>query len=175
MNEIIIRKATINDAALIADISRQTFYDTFAVYNTAEDMNKFMNEQFTPQKLMNEVSVPHNIFLLAYANKEVAGYVRMNEAPNPIMPANVPAMEIARIYAMQKNIGKGVGSALMQHCLTVARERNKQVIWLGVWEKNQKAIDFYIRWGFEKFGEHEFVLGDDVQIDWLMKRVVAFK
>jgi diamine N-acetyltransferase len=173
MNEIIIKEATVADAALIADLSRRTFYDSFAVDNTVEDMDKFMNEQFTREHLMKEVGAPGNIFLLAYYNGEVAGYARLKELPDITMPANVPAMEIARIYAVETSIGKGVGSALMQRCLDLARQKNKQVIWLGVWEKNQRAIDFYKKWGFERFGEHEFVLGNDVQTDLLMKRQVV--
>lgn len=170
MNEISIREATKADAALVADLSRQTFYDTFASENTAENMDKFMNETFTRQKLMEEVGAPGNTFLLAYQGDEVLGYARLRETPNPFLIKNGAALEIARIYAVQKSIGKGVGSALMQHCINIARQRSAVVIWLGVWEKNQKAITFYTKWGFEKFGDHVFVLGNDPQTDWLMKK-----
>jgi ribosomal protein S18 acetylase RimI-like enzyme len=172
MNEIIIKEAGKNDATLIADISRQTFYDTFAAHNTSANMNKFMDEQFSRQKLMDEVGAPGNTFLMAYSNDEVAGYVRLKDFSTEFLP-DTRAIEIARIYAVQSSIGKGVGRALMEHCLTIARQRNKQTIWLGVWEKNQRAIDFYTKWGFEKFGEHVFMLGDDAQIDWLMKKVIG--
>jgi ribosomal protein S18 acetylase RimI-like enzyme len=69
-------------------------------------------------------------------------------------------------------IGKGVGKILMQSCLDVAKEKSKEVVWLGVWEKNQRAIDFYTKWGFEKFGETSFLLGTDVQCDWLMLKIL---
>ena len=69
-------------------------------------------------------------------------------------------------------IGKGVGSQLMEASLHEARRKNKEVVWLGVWERNQRAIDFYLKWGFEKFDETDFLLGDDVQRDWLMKKVL---
>jgi diamine N-acetyltransferase len=170
MNEIIIKTATSQDADLIATLSRQTFSDTFARYNTTEDMEKFMNEVFTHQRLMEEVGAPGNEFLLAYNDNEPVGYARLRKAPNPAALGDMPAIEIARIYAVQHKIGKGVGSALMQRCIDVAKETGNRVIWLGVWEKNQKAIDFYTRWGFEKFGDHTFLLGNDEQTDWLMKR-----
>ena len=60
-----IRYATEKDAALIADISRKTFYETFAPVNTRADMDIFMNVQFTKGRLMLEVGQPENIFLLA--------------------------------------------------------------------------------------------------------------
>jgi ribosomal protein S18 acetylase RimI-like enzyme len=133
-------------------------------------MDKFMAEQFTYPRLMEEVGKPESIFLLAYYNNEAVGYARLRKSANPDRLGDMPAIEIARIYAVQEAIGKGVGKALMQECMAIAGKEGKQLIWLGVWEKNLKAIDFYSRWGFEKFGEHEFVLGDDVQIDWLMKK-----
>jgi ribosomal protein S18 acetylase RimI-like enzyme len=102
----------------------------------------------------------------------VVGYARIRETPNPIFGESGPAIEIARIYAVQKSIGKGVGRALMQRCMELARQNNVTVIWLGVWEKNHKAIAFYTKWGFERFGEHVFMLGDDAQTDWLMKKVL---
>lgn len=169
---IIIRFADKHDAGLIADLSRQTFYHSFAAQNTKEDMDKFMNEQFTKEGLMAEVGTGDNIFLLAYAGDEVAGYVRMRNGEHRPEFANRPSVEIARIYAVPDSIGKGVGSALMEKCLTIAREMKREIIWLGVWEHNQRAIGFYTKWGFEKFGEHDFVLGNDVQTDWLMKREV---
>ena len=172
MSTIRIEEATKNDAVLIADLSRKTFYDSFAADNTQEDMEKFLNEQFTREKLMEEVGAPGNIFLLAYDGNEAVGYARMRETPNPVLLEGGPAIEIARIYAVQKSIGKGVGSALMQQCIETAKQKNAQVIWLGVWEKNYKAIAFYSKWGFEQFGEHVFMLGNDPQTDWLMKKAL---
>jgi ribosomal protein S18 acetylase RimI-like enzyme len=172
MNEIQIREATIDDAALIADLSRQTFYDSFAADNTKENMDKFMNETFTRESLMKEVGAAGNIFLLAEQDGEVVGYARMRETTNPFLTNEGAAIEIARIYAVQRSIGKGVGSTLMKRCIEVAKQKNKHVIWLGVWEHNHKAIAFYTKWGFERFSEHVFMLGEDAQTDWLMKKLL---
>ena len=132
-----------------------------------------MNESFNKELLMAEVSAPGNIFLLAYPgkeSKEVIGYARLRENNNPDALKGLPTLEIARIYVVTNSIGKGVGKALIQRSLSIAKEKGKEIVWLGVWEKNQKAIDFYTSWGFEKFGDHQFILGDDVQNDWLMKK-----
>ena len=168
-----IRQATKDDAVLIADISRQTFYDTFAADNTDEDMNKFLAEQFTRGKLILEVGFHENLFLLAYIDDDVAGYVKLRDGKPPIELKDDTALEIARLYVLKEFIGKGVGAALMQASLEIAKEKRKQLVWRGVWEKNQKAIDFYYRWGFEKFSECDFLLGDDLQKDWLMKKTIS--
>lgn len=167
---ITIRIATIQDAGLIADMSRQTFYETFAVYNSKEDMDKFMNEQFTRDALVAEVGATDNIFLLAFDVDHPVGYARLRENNNPPLLGSTNAIEIARIYAVTGAIGKGIGRALMQKCLEIAKAANREFAWLGVWEGNQRAIDFYIKWGFEKFADHDFVLGNDIQKDWLMKK-----
>jgi ribosomal protein S18 acetylase RimI-like enzyme len=81
-----------------------------------------------------------------------------------------PAIEIVRLYAEQSAIGKGVGSALMRSVVDLGREKGKKWIWLGVWEHNHRAIAFYTKWGFEKFGDHPFILGSDTQTDWWMRK-----
>lgn len=165
-----IRVATIDDAETIALFSRKTFYDTFAPYNTPVNMEKFMHEQFTHISLVKEVKFPSNQFLLAYADNKLAGYVKLRDGEKPKELQEVQALEIARIYVSNEMIGKGVGKQLMQHSVLIANQKNKQVIWLAVWEKNKKAFEFYLRWGFEIFNSQVFVLGNDVQKDWVMKK-----
>lgn len=165
-----IRLATSEDAELIARISQETFIHSFARFNTPENMDKFMNEQFTRENLMLEVTAPGSTFLLAFMDDVIAGYVRLREAPNPPELGNKRAIEIARIYMMPHIIGKGIGSLLMQQSIQIAKDSNKEIIWLGVWEHNPRAIAFYKRFGFEPFGTHLFMLGDDPQTDWLMMK-----
>ena len=170
MENVSIRIVELKDAELIADLSRQTFFETFALENTKKNMDKFMNEHFTKAKLINEVGEPDNIFLLAYAATDPVGYARIRENNNPPELGAIKAMEISRIYATANSIGKGIGKALMKKCIEIALERKAEAIWLGVWQLNKRAIDFYENWGFEKFSTHIFMLGDDPQQDWLMMK-----
>ena len=170
---IIVKIAGSSEAALIADLSRKTFYETFARFNTKENMDKFMNEQFTREALIAEVGAPGNIFLVAYSGGEALGYLFMRKSENPRELGNVAAIEIARIYVEQDAIGKGVGALLLERSIEVAKEKKENIIWLGVWEHNPRAIAFYQKWGFEKFGEHPFMLGDDRQTDWYMKKILG--
>jgi ribosomal protein S18 acetylase RimI-like enzyme len=134
-----------------------------------------MNEQFTKELLMKEVGAKDNIFLLAFEADRVAGYARLRENNIPPDLHTSNAIEIARIYSATSQIGKGVGKALMQKCIDIALEKGKEAVWLGVWEKNERAIQFYQKWGFEKFAQHNFILGNDVQQDWLMvKKLYPF-
>lgn len=165
-----VRIATPSDAMMIAEMSRRTFYHSFAANNTREDMDKFMNEQFTMEGLIAEVGAPGNIFIITDYNEQAAGYARLRENNNPPELEGMDTIEIARIYAEKEMIGKGIGKALMEKAIAIAREQKKRLIWLGVWEKNFRAIEFYKSWGFKKFSDHPFVVGNDVQTDWLMKK-----
>jgi diamine N-acetyltransferase len=172
-NEIRIREAGKSDADLIADFSRETFYDAVGPFNTKENMDQFMSVQFSSDKLIAEVSEKNHIFLLAYLEDQVAGYVKLRENEAPEELGRVLAIEIARIYVARHAKGLGLGRALVQRCLDIAKAKRKEVIWLGVWQHNQKAIGFYNHLGFERFGQYIFMLGNDPQTDWLMKKTLG--
>ncbi len=165
-----IRIAGVQDAELIAGLSRRTFYESFAEFNTAENMRIFLDEQFPAERQVAEVGAPGRIFFLAYVDDQPAGYASMREGEPPKGLDDQKAIEIVQLYSEQKTIGKGVGAALMNACLDEARQRDKDWVWLGVWEHNERALAFYRKWGFEWFGEHIFLVGLDAQTDWWMKK-----
>ena len=74
-----------------------------------------------------------------------------------------------RIYVLKEKHGQQVGKIMIERAVEFARERNVTFVWLGVWEKNEKAIKFYERNGFKKYSTHKFIVGDDVQDDIIMK------
>jgi len=172
MSEISIRQANETDAALIASLSRETFYDTFAAYNTPEDMELFMEGQFSVSELIKEVLDPSNLFFLAFHEEEPAGYIKFKRGSHTDLTDTDKAIEICRLYARKSMIGKGIGKAMMMYALEYAATTHCKTIWLGVWEHNKRAIDFYHSFGFQKFSEHDFILGNDVQRDWLMRKEV---
>jgi len=49
------------------------------------------------------------------------------------------------------------------------------VVWLGVWEQNNRALAFYQKFGFKKTGDHIFCVGDDPQRDVILSRAVEGK
>jgi ribosomal protein S18 acetylase RimI-like enzyme len=156
------------DAALITNMSRETFYDTYAEFNTKEDMDKFLSEQFSHEKLIADLKQEGHVFLLAHDDDQPAGYIFLKDEMHPHIP-NENTAEISRLYVKKSFIGKGIGKALMQAAVSHALANNKTFIWLGVWEHNLRAIGFYQSFGFEKFTEQTFLLGHDVQRDWGMR------
>ena len=164
------RFATTKDAAVLSEIGRKTFHETFAAVNKAEDMKMYLEKTFTTLQLTAEIEDRANTFMLALEGDVVAGYVKVREQKNAPGLNGEVGIEIEGIYVRKEYLGKKVGGLLMQQCLELAKQKGYALVWLGVWEHNTKAIAFYEKWGFEKFGSHPFLLGTDLQTDFLMKK-----
>ncbi len=164
-----IRFADAVDAETLAEIGRKSFYDAFAKDNTPEDMAAYLAEAFSVEQVTKEIADAKNLFLIVEIDGQPAGYakLRVNEAP-PAVTGKKP-IEIERFYILQNWHGRGSAQSLMQRCLEEAKQHGHQTIFLGVWEHNQRAIAFYHKCGFVKVGEHPFLLGSDLQTDWLMQ------
>ena len=172
MNHIELKDAGKDLASLVADMSRKTFQETFGPYNTAEDMQLFLQNQFTVERLMQEVGKPGHRHILAYVDGIPAGYVFIKYHSHELL-MNEPALEISRIYCLQAFQGKGIGRALMQEALMDAKRANLKWVWLGVWKENTTALAFYSSFGFKIFGTTDFLLGMDMQVDWLMQYSIS--
>ena len=168
---ISIRKAATEDVRLLCAIGMTTFSETFAEHNTEEDMRLYLENTFSSEAIKKEIEDVQVCFLLAYDGEKAVGYAKVKTtAENPEGLQAVHAMEIERFYVTKEYIGKHVGKTLMTACLQYGRENGHDLVWLGVWELNPRAISFYKKWGFEKFGQHIFMLGNDLQTDWLFKK-----
>lgn len=166
--DILIRKAGVTDASLLAALGAQTFHDAFASYNKAEDMDAYMRTSFTEKKLLDEIRAPRAEFYIAYKDGEPLGFAKTGEQPPPDEIAAFKCRELERIYVLKDYQSLKVGEKLLTHCIEKAKTEDYDILWLGVWEHNPRAIAFYQRFGFEHFGEHIFQLGSDAQTDWLM-------
>jgi GNAT superfamily N-acetyltransferase len=167
-----IRHATTEDAALITEIGARMFEETFGPDNKAEDMQSYLAKNFTLDKIKSELADPGSTFLLAYEDEEPIGYAELEASEAPESVSGPEPVELVRIYVDQKMIGKGYGSALMKSCIGQAIHDGYKTIWLGVWEKNEHAIRFYEKLGFTIVGPRVFVLGSDIQNDFIMARAV---
>ena len=167
---IALRKCTIRDFDVLRELSIKTYYETFAHLNTPEDMAAYLEDAFNVDKLMAELKDNNSEFYFLYYNEKLAGYLKLNEAPSQTDINDKSALEIERIYVSSEFQGEGLGRYLMEQAISMAAERNKKYAWLGVWEKNEKAIRFYKKNGFYEIGTHTFVMGEDVQNDYVMRK-----
>ena len=164
-----IRKVTLNDIEQLQQIGRQTFYETFSSGNTEENMNKYLEEGFSVEKLTEELNNKNSEFYFALSENKVIGYLKINFGKSQTELQDDKALEIERIYVLKEFHGKKVGQVLYEKAIEIAKQKNAVYVWLGVWEENPRAISFYKKNGFVEFDKHIFKLGDDEQTDIMMK------
>ena len=169
MTAIKIKKVTLADIVQLQEIGRQTFAETFSSTNTEENMKAYLEDGFSNAKLSAELDNTNSEFYFATLNNTVIGYLKINFGLAQTELKDDKALEIERIYVLQEFHGKKVGQLLYDQAIHLAKEKKADYVWLGVWEKNHRAIQFYTKNGFVEFDQHIFVLGDDEQTDIMMK------
>jgi len=167
-----IVKAIPSDANKLLTIGWKTFYEAFNHLNTPENMEAYMSKAFTMEKLFSELLNPLSEFYIARKEDDTIGYLKVNKCGAQSDIRDDSSLEIERIYIDSPHQGSGLGTILLNKAKTRARELDLEYVWLGVWEVNKDAIRFYERNGFEIFGSHPFVFGDEVQTDLLMKCIL---
>lgn len=163
---------TPHDLKTLAFVSRKAFVDAFAALNDPVDFNSYVDWAFSEVQLATELANRDSTFFFVYKNKELAGYIKLNENGAQTDLRDEEALELERIYVLEAFQGQKIGEWLIGEVQSMAREKHKDFLWLGVWEKNTKAIRFYERQGFSKFGSHPYFIGKDEQTDWLMRWAV---
>ena len=167
--DLSLRDATPADAALLSELSKATFSDTFASQNSLADMEAYLSSTFLIDDIRLELSEPSTKYLIAEFQGKAIGYAKLGEKELPKALEGKKVIELERLYVLKEYHGRKVGATLMHASIQYAAAQGFDVLWLGVWEYNTKARNFYKDFGFVKFGEHPFVLGSDVQTDWMMK------
>jgi diamine N-acetyltransferase len=163
-----IKPCTIDDILVLETISYETFNDTFKDQNSPENMNAYLEKAFNVKQLEKELSIVSSQFFFVYFNHEVAGYLKVNTLDSQSENMGEDSLEIERIYIRTKFQKLGLGKYLINKAIEIAKEQEKNKIWLGVWEKNENAIAFYKKLGFVQAGSHSFFMGDEEQIDFIM-------
>ncbi len=169
MKDLEIRKVTLKDVEQLKIIGRQTFFETFEAGNTEENMKKYLEESFSTKVVTSELKNTNSEFYFAILENKVIGYLKVNFGDVQTELKNNNAIEIERIYVLKEFYGKMVGQKLYDKAISIAQYKKSDYVWLGVWEENPRAIKFYKKNGFIEFDKHIFKLGDDEQIDIMMK------
>lgn len=169
MANIEIKKVTLNDIDQLQKIGRQTFQETFSESNSEENMKNYLEEGFSNEKLTAELNDKNSGFYFSILDNEVIGYLKINFGESQTELKDSKALEIERIYVSKEFHGKSIGQLLYDKAIQIAKLKNADYVWLGVWEENPRAIGFYKKNGFVEFDKHIFKLGNDEQTDIMMK------
>jgi ribosomal protein S18 acetylase RimI-like enzyme len=173
MDNIEIKRVFFNDVNQLQEIARQTFYETFSEQNTIEDMQNYLENNLSSDKLKQELEDINSEFYFSIFDNKVIGYLKINYGQAQTELKDQKSVEIERIYVLKTYHGKNIGQVLYEKALDIASMTRAHSVWLGVWEKNMRAINFYKKNGFVEFDKHIFKLGNDNQTDIMMRLPLA--
>jgi ribosomal protein S18 acetylase RimI-like enzyme len=170
MIEIELKRCTLDDLPLLRALAEKTFRESFAAYNTAENMENYVRDAFGVEKMKGELENPEMAFYMAVAEGQPIGYIKLNTGGAMTDPQGEQSMELERIYLLAAYQGKGAGGILLQKAVDCAVAAGKAYLWLGVWDENHRAMNFYEKHGFYRFGQHAFTLGTEIQTDFFFRK-----
>ena len=168
-DDILLVKIKAADVKALQKFSIATFHESFAWGNTEENMQAYMNEAFNEKQLLKELNDPCSIFYFAKQENKIVGYFKLNTGMSQSDLQDQNGLEVSRIYVKKEYQGKQIGKLMLDRTIAIAKEKKAGFVWLGVWEKNESAIRFYERHGFVKYSRHSFMVGNDRQMDHVMK------
>ena len=168
-----LRRAGVDDMKELRDVSIETFVATFGTQNRAGDIDQYVTESFSPEVLTVQLNDPDTVFYLAETDDRVAGYAKLNVGAAQTEPRGGDALEVQRIYVRGQFKRHGLGRLMIERAIDEAASRGLSRVWLGVWEHNGDALQFYRSLGFEVVGSHVFTLGGDDQTDLIMEKRVG--
>ncbi|MGB7461085.1 MAG: GNAT family N-acetyltransferase [Carnobacterium jeotgali] len=167
-----LKECTLEDLKVLQNISIELFTDTFKYQNTEEDLENYLEKAYNSTQLKQELTNDNSTFFFLLDNEEIVGYLKLNIGDAQTEDIAENAVEIERIYILSNLKRKGYGTFLIENAEQFAKQKNKKVIWLGVWEKNFSALSFYKKNGFIQISSHSFFMGEDEQIDLIMTKII---
>jgi len=150
-------------------ISEQTFIAAFEKDNDPSDFKDYIEKAFSKETISKELLNPDCNFFFVHNDREIVAYFKLNVGTAQTDVKLKDSLELERIYVLSQFQGLGLGKQILDYIKGLSIERGKRMLWLGVWEENKRAINFYKRQGFQKFGTHPYFIGSDEQTDWLMR------
>lgn len=168
--EIGIRRGTPDDTSALAAFAERTFVETFGPDNTPEDLAAHVAKAFGIAQQSHELRDPNMITLLGESGRTLVAFAQLRRGANPPCVTGPDPIELLRFYVDRPWHGRGIAQSLMRAVEDTARQTGARTLWLGVWERNPRAIAFYAKCGFTDIGEQEFSVGSDRQTDRVMAR-----
>ena len=164
-NTLEIKKAGPADVSLLSVLASVTFYEAYYEQDSPHDLANYIVDSFEVGSINEQIADPHCTFFIIYLDGRAVGYAKLLDGSREPCVRSANTIELKRIYVLERLWRRGAGEALLRHCIEVARQMNKDSIWLGVWQQNARALPFYEKHGFEKVGTLEFPYGESVGIN----------
>jgi GNAT superfamily N-acetyltransferase len=168
-DKIYVARADASQSGLISELARKTFIETYADLSNPDNLQLYVESHFTEELINEEFTNPAFRFYIAWINNTAVGFTKIRKDRQPKGITGKRCLEIERIYVLQEFQGFSIGKELMKLAKQIAKDEGDQVIWLQVWQQNEKAIQFYRKSGFVVYETHTFDFGKEIHQDFLLR------
>lgn len=169
-SETIIRYGRPEDAQELSRLAAWTFRAAYEAELAGPALDRYIADHYSPARQAAELADDRLTHLVVEQAGAMIGFALLRtDEHHPAITGERPVM-LSQIYLDPSHTGGGIGSTLMRHCLAEASAGGHDTMWLGVWERNVRAIAFYERWGFRTVGEMVFDFAGHAQRDLVMQR-----
>jgi ribosomal protein S18 acetylase RimI-like enzyme len=168
-SEIKLSRIALDNIELLSQVSKNTFIESYQDFNSTESITCYIDDNFNTGALTQQLINPNSYFYVLFLGEQAIGYLKLNFDDAQTEQSHANTLEIERIYVLKALQGNRYGALLLDKAIEIFKSKQHDYIWLGVWENNHNAIAFYKNKGFNKFDEHTFNFGGEIQTDWLMK------
>lgn len=166
-----IRRATVDDAPVLADLARRTFVETFGHLYPPEDLNAFLDDAYDLGKQRIILAHPdYAVWLLEEAGVAI-GHAAAGPCGLPHPDVQPGDGELKRLYVLKSHQSGGWGGRLFQTVLDWLERDGPRPLWIGVWSENHGAQRFYARAGFKHVGDYEFPVGRVRDHEYILRRL----
>lgn len=162
-------KCELRDVEALTSIAKKTFIEAYEKDNNPEDFRTYIDSAFNEQQVLSELKQSNSEFFFIYDNELRVGYFKWNELDAQSEPYGQDSLELSRLYILNEFQGQAIGSECLSKIIDIAREKQKSWLWLSVWKLNENAVRFYERHDFKIYDTQIFYVGNDPQMDWLMR------
>lgn len=158
-----------NEITELSEVAYHTFVDTFKGSSDWDDLVQYAQSAFSEATLLAELQTDTSMFYVCKDEGRIVGYMKLNVGEAQTEYRGDDALEIQRLYLSDTVQGRGYGSQLFDRAIEEAQQRGKKKVWLGAWEENDKALQFYKYKGMVVVGEHHFIMGDTTDTDLILE------
>jgi ribosomal protein S18 acetylase RimI-like enzyme len=163
-----ILKASNNHVEILSKIGADTFYETFSPFNSESDIRQYISKAYYIDVIQQNIVNPDIAYYLCYDAGVVIGYIKLVHHATYKGLTNL-TIELEKIYVLSAYFGSGAGKRLMDCAINHSKEKGFETLFLGVWQENERAVNFYKKTGFEVFETRQFQLGERLCDDYMMK------
>jgi len=164
-----IRQANTDDVKILAELGAKTFYDTFRPFHSEEDMQQYIKKSYSVELISENLLKSSIQYFIAFDEEKPIGYLKLiKDVSHEKLPTQ-KNIELEKIYVLKEYLDKKVGKKLILKAINYSKQNNFETLFLGVWQENHRAVNFYKKFGFETFTIRTFQLGSTICDDFLMK------